>query len=101
MAGCERCVVTNDVDELGSDMRSEHLGGDLAVTGIAEDLSDVVTQRGQDQLVICTGLLGASGHLERVVELTDVASIGDVREAHQASPHTLGSSAFAVESVHG
>lgn len=78
MAGGEGRVVTNDIDELGSDVRSEQLGGDLAVTGIAEDLPDVVTQRSQDQLVIRAGLLGAGGRLQGVIELTDVASVGDL-----------------------
>ena len=101
MPGGECCVVTDDVDELGSDVRSEELGGDLTVPGVAEDLSDVVAQRGQDELVIGLGPLRPRGHLERMVQLADLPIIGHAGQAHQASPDALRPSALAIEPVHG
>ncbi len=101
MPGSECCVVTNDLDELGSDVRSEELGGDLTVAGVAEDLADVVAQRGQDELVIGSRPQRSCGHLERVVELADLSTVGHVGQAQQATPDAVRSSALAVEPFHG
>jgi hypothetical protein len=48
MPGRERAVMTNDLDEFGADMWPEKFGSNWSVTGVTEDLSDVVAERSED-----------------------------------------------------
>jgi hypothetical protein len=63
VAGCERAVMPNDVDYIGAYVGSENFRGNLCMSGITEDLADVVKKGSENDLVVRARALGTGRDL--------------------------------------
>ena len=63
VAGCERAVIPNDVDYVGAYVGSENFRGNLCMSGITEDLADVVKKGSENDLVVRARALGTGRDL--------------------------------------
>ena len=70
------------------------------MASVSENLSNVMAERPQDDLVVSTRPFRTSGRLQSMFQLADVPSVAYVRQAGETDEYTLRPATLSPDPIH-